>query len=289
MKKHLFMLTICALLLVWLIPGATAQESDQPACSEDELLAVIEAIEIYYADLANLDDISTGPQQAVYGAVVVDYDAFSYAFWNEVYPAFPVCAEAQILGFTVGLAYGDLTLAAAYANIAGWAFATEQDDAAEYFAVSAAERLTDIDALIASLSEFSLGDLPPCTTEESAIMQTMIDALATNVDELTIAIDIQTPDSIEAGLTALYILDEADNVFWNDVYPELPICAEAQTRALLAGFALDEWVLISALGFNGMIESDAGHTEIADALNASSSARFTDLLAAMTSLGLTDN
>lgn len=288
MKKLLLILTVFA-LVASLMPTAAAQDDALPLCSEDELTAVAEALEAYNEGIASLDEISTDANDAVYGAVVVGYDAFSYAFWAEVFPEFPACVEAQVLGITFGLAYDQLTIAAAYANIAGWAIAMGDAEGAELFANAATERVEEINAQMETLAELDVADfasaLPNCTKEEYMTNTAALEAFGDAVDEAMADLDLGTDDVTNAVVT-LAAIDLIASEYWDTIYPELPACAEAEYDALLVGLTLDELVLISSLGANALLEDAAGNTEIAQALADSMNVRMEDLTATMEEMNM---
>ncbi|MBI5960437.1 MAG: hypothetical protein HY866_16975, partial [Chloroflexi bacterium] len=80
-------------LLVMLIPVSYAQDDGSLlACTEEELTITDAALTAYNDGLAALGeeyDLSADPTDAAYGLTLVALDAFSYEYWETVYPALP--------------------------------------------------------------------------------------------------------------------------------------------------------------------------------------------------------
>lgn len=288
--RKLSILSLIALMvlasLVSAFPVAAQDEESEgmlPNCTEEEWAAFNEGIAAYNEGIASLGEISSDVTEAAYGAALVGYDQFSYQFWSEVFPALPACAEVQVVAFVLGNFYDDLAVAAAYANIAGWAVTAEQAEAAEYFGTVAATRAQDIADESAAFGEMDLSELlgeelVACSEEE---LTGVIDGIAGYFEGYE-AVQAEAEASAEGDDAVVLVAttvttDSFATVYWDEVFPEVPACSEAQYLGYLAGSALDETNLIVALYLNAALEAEGGNTDIADALAASAEARAADL------------
>lgn len=284
MRKLLLVFTTCALLLVLVMPTALtfAQEDEMPVCTEAEITQVAEGIDLYSQAIAELGDISTDPTEGAYGLVLIGYDAFSYEFWNTVYPEVPMCTEAQALAFAFGTFYDELALAASFANIAGWAESLGEAEAAEYFAQSATYRTDGINAMLEEMQGMSAADLvgetsPACTEEEYEANSTAIEGYFSAIDEAQVELESLSSSDLETLVATVVTYDLFAQAYWDEVYPILPACAEAEYDAYIAGSVIDQILMVTTLYLNAALETEGGNAEIAEVLAASADARSEDL------------
>jgi len=291
MRKVLPFITVCAVLLTLVTPVAFAQDETLPACSEEEITATAEGIDLYSQAIAELGDITSDPNDAAYGAVLAGYDAFSYEFWNSVYPEVPYCMEAQALAFAFGTFYDELALAASFANIAGWAESAGESEAAEYFVASAEYRIEGITEAMAEMEDMSAADflgetLPACSTEEYEASSTAIETYFTALGDAQAELESAASSSDLESLVALVVtVDLFAQGYWDEVYPILPACAEVDQDSWLAGRVLDESLLITTLYLNAALESEGGNADAAEVLAASADARGEDLTVFLEMIG----
>lgn len=282
-------LTLLVVVLVLILPfGVIAAQDDAVSCSPQEIALVGEALAIYSEALTELDAISSDVSDNDFGAALVGYDAFSYEFWNTLAPEFPACVEAQKLTLIFGIAFDELATAASFANIMGWSEALEATEAIEYFAEATAIRVESVTAMMEMAGELEIEDyleeLESCSVEEYEMNSTLLGEYFAEMESVFADIGETSTDDIEAITGIVVAADIYSNGYWNEIYPELPYCAEADLEAYTAGAIVDELVLITSLGLNAALEDAAGNTETAELLAASVAVRYEELIAFLDSM-----
>lgn len=281
MSRSLFALTLVFVLLMGIAPAFAQEEESSvayPPCSDEELTATVDALSTYNEALASLGDLGAGPTDNAYGAILSAYDSFSYEFWYTLFPEIPACAEAQAYALNVGMVYDEYLTIGLLQNIAAWADASGNSDAASAFASSVEARSTVMDSIASLMEGITAEDLANWinsagleSCDEETFMASM-DGVAQYFNALG-DIQAQAAESVDEDVAALITSDQAAQAYWSEVYPAVSGCYEADYYAWEAGRILDETTIITALKVNAALESEAGNTDVADAMNASVEAR----------------
>jgi len=289
MLRKLSALLLIFVCLMGVVPvfaqDEEAEEGDAyVACSEEELTATVEGLAGYNEALAELGDIASGPADNDYGAMIAAYDSFSYEFWYTIFPEVPACAEAQAYALNVGMIYDEYLTIGLLLNLSAWSDASGDADSAAAFAGSAETRAAKIAegvSLMEGITAEDLADWVNSEGMESCDEETYNTALTTIGEYFTSIGEAQTAlsEDTDANLTALVVSDVAAQSYWNEVYPTISGCYEANYYAWEAGRILDETTIVTGLALNAMVENEGGNTEVAETLIASAQARQEGLAA----------
>lgn len=282
MFRKISVLLVILVCLMGVVPVFAQDEDAYAACTEEELTATIEGLAGYNEALAELGDISGGPADNDYGAMLAAYDAFSYEFWYTVHPELPACAEAQAYALNVGMIYDEYLTIGLLLNLSAWADASGDADSAEAFSASAEARAATMEEglnLMEGITAEDLSDwinsegMESCDSETYEASLTAIGEYFTSIGEL----NTQMAEDTNAALSALIVSDVAAQGYWNDIYPNVSGCYEANYYAWEAGRVLDENTIISGLALNALVENEGGNTEVAETLVTSAQARVEGL------------
>jgi len=287
MIRKVFALILVIVLLMGVVPAFAQDEESEaayPACTEEELAATVEGLSSYNEALAELGDIGAGPQDNAYGAVLAAYDSFSYEFWYTVHPEVPGCAEAQAFALNIGMIYDEYLTIGLLQNIAAWASANGDTESADLFTASAEARTATMSESMDLMQGITADDLAAWVNSEGLDWcdeETFNTALTGIGDYFTSLGEIQSQaaETVDENMAALLVSDAAAQTYWSEVYPAVSGCYEADYYAWEAGRILDETTIITALAINAVLESDAGNTDVAEAMAASIEARAEGLAA----------
>jgi hypothetical protein len=212
---------------------------------------------------------------------VVGFEALSTGYWGELYPEIPACAEAVDLAYNIGLILDESLISASLARLA--LYEAEFGDAAVAeemvgYASARAESLQeDSEAYFTMISEEGIQPsegLPACT-EEDASSEAVTDSMTAYQELGELSADAEAAD-----LSSLVLgYAELSSVYWDEVYPELPACAELFQLGFNVGLIYDDSLIIVTLSQMATYEAENGDAEIAQLYADSAAARVEVLLA----------
>lgn len=285
MKKVMLVLLILVISITVML--ISAQDETMP-CSQEEFVesaSVLSEGFLQYADLIVLPDEPTASDLA---AAVVVADAFAYGYWEGFYEAQEegVCDEVVWLGYTSGLLLDEMlitlqlsALAVYEAEMGEVELAEALLEHAERRAVVLEETATEIGDLMTAIEDGSAEldfEFAECTEEELAATYEGLDAIYVVYEEFGGLVE----EAEGTDLSALIVgYTELSTGYWEEFFPVVPECAEAQDEAFSAGLILDESLIIVASYRLAELEGEMGDAEIAEALLASAEARLEDLTA----------
>ncbi|MBI5961776.1 MAG: hypothetical protein HY866_23770, partial [Chloroflexi bacterium] len=232
-------------------------------------------------------DLSADPTDAAYGLTLVALDAFSYEYWETVYPALPECAEAQALAFVIGSMYDEYLTIGLLVNVSAWADAAESPEDAQAFADQAASRMEIMDSTMEVIADMSMTDLAAalvgdatesCTEEQ---ITGLADSMSGAFDELGAGLDELGDDP----LLTFALTEGAAFAFENEAYAEVAVCAENLWLAEIFRVTLNQTNIVAGLYANAAAEEAAGNTDVAEALVTSADQRAADLETAWEEIG----
>jgi hypothetical protein len=287
MRKVSLVVLLVLLILSLNAPAMVgAQVEALAACTEEEAAA---SQEILADTLAATEEIAEGdfdPTATDFAETALEIEALSRDYWTNVYPELPTCAEAQSVGFGLGLFIDAFMVASLELNVAGWAAAAEDAAGAEYLTGEATTRIEEAQEMLSDMEEVGgiaglISQLEVCTEDDLAAAEAVItgsgEAFAGMMEELAGLEEAEDP--VFATVSSYTAANEFAKGFWDETTDSIPLCQEAAYATLIFGLALNEATIITALRMNAALEEANGNPENAEALAAAADVRAENLQA----------
>jgi hypothetical protein len=272
-----FLIGLMIALMLAIMPVAAQDEESVAACTPEELAITGEALSTLGAGFQEITaSLGDGTDTTALTTGVVALEILSEGFWNEIYPEMPGCPESVSLSYNFGLAIDASIINIGLARLA--LYEAEFGDAAiaqsyaEYAAARAEWYATIVQSTFGQIAEdgtlpeaAEAAELPACTEDDknSEASTALVQSISA-YQELGGAMADATPEEQTAlvggyaGLSAVY---------WVEIYPALPACAELSTFSYNLGLVYDETLITALLSRLALYEAENGDADLATALS----------------------